>query len=231
MGIFLRGRVELFTGGTVSCCWIPERDDAGWSQNCMPSLHLPERKGCALYRRVSELLLSPKEGWRREWEEWLHEGRRSIYITFDEKRYGKTYKDSYIRCLISKKKKKRKEKRKSKKERKKERKKAVWILLTVCSCHGTYVFQSESTLHICLNFKELLARSRREIWSFIECNWTRSQNHLVRKWTLNHWPNWPVRVQLQSGFESSCSHLNYEFSCFLFHDSRSNTVHKICLFM
>ena len=123
MGIFLRGRVELFTGGTVSCCWIPERDDAGWSQNCMPSLHLPERKGCALYRRVSELLLSPKEGWRREWEEWLHEGRRSIYITFDEKRYGKTYKDSYIRCLISKKKKKRKEKRKSKKERKKERKK------------------------------------------------------------------------------------------------------------
>ena len=36
-------------------------------------------------------------------------------------------------------------------------------LLTVCSCHATYAFQSESTLYICLNIKELLARSRREI--------------------------------------------------------------------
>ena len=35
-GIFLRGRVELFTGGWVSCCWVPKRDDAGWSENCMP---------------------------------------------------------------------------------------------------------------------------------------------------------------------------------------------------
>ena len=34
---------------------------------------------------------------------------------------------------------------------------------TVCSCHVTYAFQSESTLYICLNVKELLARSRREI--------------------------------------------------------------------
>ena len=80
-GIFLRGRVELFTGGWVSCCWVPKRDDAGWSENCMPRCnalkngHLPERKGWALYWRVSELLLSPKERWRREWEEWL-QGRR-----------------------------------------------------------------------------------------------------------------------------------------------------------
>ena len=36
-------------------------------------------------------------------------------------------------------------------------------LMTVCSCHVTYVFQSESTLYSCLNVKELLARSRREI--------------------------------------------------------------------
>ena len=35
--------------------------------------------------------------------------------------------------------------------------------LTVCSCHVTYTFQSESTLYSCLNVKELLARSRREI--------------------------------------------------------------------
>ena len=35
--------------------------------------------------------------------------------------------------------------------------------LSVCSCHVTYAFQSESTLYSCLNVKELLARSRREI--------------------------------------------------------------------
>ena len=35
--------------------------------------------------------------------------------------------------------------------------------LTVYSCHVTYAFQSESTLYSCLNVKELLARSRREI--------------------------------------------------------------------
>ena len=34
---------------------------------------------------------------------------------------------------------------------------------TLCPCHVTYAFQSESTLHSCLNLKELLARSRREI--------------------------------------------------------------------
>ena len=28
-GIFLRGRVELFTEGWVSCSWVPKRDDAG----------------------------------------------------------------------------------------------------------------------------------------------------------------------------------------------------------
>ena len=74
-GIFLRGKFELFTGGWVSCCWVPKRDDAGWSQNCMPKCnalkneHLPNWKGWALYRRGSEVLLSPKEGWRREWED------------------------------------------------------------------------------------------------------------------------------------------------------------------
>ena len=37
--------------------------------------------------------------------------------------------------------------------------------LTVCSCHVTYAFQSESIIYSCLNVKELLARSRREISS------------------------------------------------------------------
>ena len=27
-GIFLRGKVELLTGGSVSWCWVPKRDDA-----------------------------------------------------------------------------------------------------------------------------------------------------------------------------------------------------------
>ena len=58
------------------------------------------------------------------------------------------------------------------------------LILTVCSCHVTYAFQSESTLHSCLNVKEILARSRREIWSLNDCNWTRTQSHLVRKRTL-----------------------------------------------
>ena len=33
-------------------------------------------KGWARYRKVSELLLSPKQGWPREWEEWLKYRRR-----------------------------------------------------------------------------------------------------------------------------------------------------------
>ena len=37
-------------------------------------------------------------------------------------------------------------------------------VLIVCSYHVTYPFESESTLYICLNVKELLAWNRREIW-------------------------------------------------------------------
>ena len=37
------------------------------------------------------------------------------------------------------------------------------IKMTVCSCHVTYVFQSEFTLYIYLNAKELLTRNRRDI--------------------------------------------------------------------
>ena len=56
--------------------------------------------------------------------------------------------------------------------------------MTVCFCHVTYAFQSESILHSCLNVKELLARNRREIWSLSDYNWTRTHNHLIRKRTL-----------------------------------------------
>ena len=39
---------------------------------------------------------------------------------------------------------------------------------------------------ICLNVKELLAWSRHHIWSLSDSNVIRTQNHLVRKRTLNH---------------------------------------------
>ena len=83
--------------------------------------------------------------------------------------------------------------------------------MTVCYYHVTYAIQSESTLYSCLNVKEILAQSRRKIWSLSDCNWIWTHNHLVRKRTLNHladlakWLSVPlrtnclwVRVQLQS---------------------------------
>ena len=67
----------------------------------------------------------------------------------------------------------------------------LWVLictvnLTVCSYYVMYTFESESILYSCLNVKELLAQSRREIWSLSDCNGTWIHNHLVRKRTLNH---------------------------------------------
>ena len=50
------------------------------------------------------------------------------------------------------------------------------------SCH----IRVSEWIHTCLNVKELLARSKREIWRLSDCNWTRTYNHLVRKRTLNH---------------------------------------------
>ena len=79
--------------------------------------------------------------------------------------------------------------------------------MTVCSCHVTYTFQSESTLYSCLNVKELLAQSRRKIWSLSDWNWTRTHNHLIHKRTLNY--GWEFVYELSGcGFESSCMTLN-----------------------
>ena len=47
-------------------------------------------------------------------------------------------------------------------------------------------FQIESILYSCLIVKELLPRSKREIWRWSDCNWTRTQNQLVFERTLNH---------------------------------------------
>ena len=88
----MRGTMELVTGGWVSCYPVPKRDDAGWSEKCMPRCNtlkngnLPERKGWALYRRVSEQLLSPKEGWlRMKWKLYVEVQRPEKRASFWEK--------------------------------------------------------------------------------------------------------------------------------------------------
>ena len=59
----------------------------------------------------------------------------------------------------------------------------IWMYVQVIS--GTR-FQSEPRLYGCLIVKELLARSRREIWRWSDSNWTRTMNQLVFERTLNH---------------------------------------------
>ena len=87
------------------------------------------------------------------------------------------------------------------------------LYLTVCSYHVTYALQSESTLYICLNVKELLARNRRDIWSLSDWNGTRTHNHLVHKRTLNHlaklakWLSCVMSTYLYRAFD--CIFLSY----------------------
>ena len=50
----------------------------------------------------------------------------------------------------------------------------------VCSCYVTYAFQSESTPYSCLNVKELLARSRREIWWWVQLQSLHGKNCFVK---------------------------------------------------
>ena len=52
----------------------------------------------------------------------------------------------------------------------------------LCNAH---VLERIYILH-CLNFKERLARKRRNIWRLSECNGIRTHNYLVCKWILNH---------------------------------------------
>ena len=87
---------------------------------------------------------------------------------------------------------------------------------SVCSYHVKYTSESESRLCSSLNFKEYLARSRRDIRSLSDCNWTRTHNHLVHNRTLNHLAKvvifflncWVFDYELSGcGFKSSCNHL------------------------
>ena len=85
------------------------------------------------------------------------------------------------------------------------------ILVTVCSCHVTYACQSESTLYSCLNVKELLARSRCEIWRWSDCNWSRTQNHLVLKRTVNHLAKLTFVLVTFVSFPWFCVHCLFSF--------------------
>ena len=73
------------------------------------------------------------------------------------------------------------------------------------SCHVRV--QSESIFYRCLNVKELLPRSRREIWSLSDCNWIWNHHHLVHERTLNHlaklvkWLSCVVRTYLYGAFD------------------------------
>ena len=76
------------------------------------------------------------------------------------------------------------------------------VYLTSCSYHVIHAFQSEFALYTCLNVKELLAPKWRDIWKLSDCNRNRTNNHLVRKGTLNHlgkltnWLSWVVSAYL-----------------------------------
>ena len=87
-----------------------------------------------------------------------------------------------------------------------------WVLictvhLTVCSCYVKYAFQSESIPYSCLNERELLARSRIEIWRWSDCICTRTKNHLVLKRTVNHltklakWSSCVLSTHLYGAFD------------------------------
>ena len=62
-------------------------------------------------------------------------------------------------------------------------------ILTVASCHVTYVFKSESTLYSCLNVKELIARSRHKIWSLSDCSWTQPKWFWLKS-SCSHQKHW-----------------------------------------
>ena len=123
--------------------------------------------------------------------EWIPINLKKRAHFFCEVRWYVTYKIKTTKCLKTQK----GCKKKTMKKQWKVKKKGWKTFLTVCYYLVRYAFQSESTLYNCLNVKELLARSRREIWSLSDCNWTRTHNHLVRKQTLNLLAKTSVRLR------------------------------------
>ena len=80
-------------------------------------------------------------------------------------------------------------------------------------------WEPEAYLELCqVSAIELFAKIISAYNYLSDYNWTRSQNNLVRKQTLNHFgqTGWMFVYKLSgSGFESICSHLNFSFrACF-----------------
>ena len=97
----------------------------------------------------------------------------------------------------------------------------LWMI--VYSYHVTYLFHCESTLHSCLNVKEILAQSRRHIWRLSDCNGTRLAS--FAKWlsdcsqTMWLWVQVPLqslRLLLLGKFCAlfSCNHQFFEIRPF-----------------
>ena len=91
------------------------------------------------------------------------------------------------------------------------------VHLTVCPCYITCALQSEFKLDICLNVKELLAPNKPDIWTLSDSNGSRTHNHLIFKWTLQHlakltiWLSSVVNTDLYGGFEFMFLHVTYAF--------------------
>ena len=70
----------------------------------------------------------------------------------------------------------------------------IWLYVIIMS-HTSFRVNPHSI--VCLSVKELLVRSRRDIWNFGDSNVIRTHNHLVCKRTFNHLANlakWLSRV-------------------------------------
>ena len=69
-------------------------------------------------------------------------------------------------------------------------------------------------VHISRNFKDIFKDT---CFNFYDCNWTRTQNHLVRKQTLKHlakpakWLSCILSNYLYSAFNCSSCHFTYAF--------------------
>ena len=101
----------------------------------------------------------------------------------------------------------------------------IMMHLTVCCFHVRYVFQSQPTLYICLNFKELLTEHRGDIWSLRDCNGTGTLNEFVCKQTLIHlakktnWFSWILSTYMCGAFDCmflTC-HVNFSEWIYILH--------------
>ena len=86
----------------------------------------------------------------------------------------------------------------------------IWLYVIIMSRTS---FRVNLHFVVYLSVKELLARSRRHIWSLSDCNGIRTHNHFVRKRTLNHlaklvkWLSCVVSTYLYGVFD--CMLLSY----------------------